>query len=170
MSIRPIALVTGGTGFIGRSLVEQRSSRAVTSCGSLDAAQWSDGEATPISNTCARIFPGTRRVLEAGRSKNAAEIFHLAAATSGTAEYYHRVSVESTERLLELVAVRGGRVVLVSFPASVYDGGSMSDGSVINEEFPLEQEIALSRADSYARAKDRRSELRAHDFLETILW
>jgi nucleoside-diphosphate-sugar epimerase len=158
MSIRPIALVTGGTGFIGRSLVDALLARGyfVRVIGRRPVVRWRSNP--DLEHVRADISePG---VLEAA-IENAAEIFHLAAATSGTAEYYHRVSVESTERLLELVAVRGGRVVLVS-SASVYDGGSMSDGSVIDEEFPLERN-PFARG-LYARAKTE-AELRAHDFL-----
>jgi nucleoside-diphosphate-sugar epimerase len=159
MSIQPIALVTGGTGFIGRSLVDALIARGylVRVIGRRPVVRWRGNP--NVEHVRADISePG---ILEAA-VENAEHIFHLAAATSGTAEYYRRVSVESTQRLLNFIAVRGGRVVLVS-SASVYDGGSMRAGTVMDEDFPLEQN-PLSRG-LYARAKTE-SELCAHKFLE----
>ena len=158
MRTRSTVLVTGGTGFIGRSLVDALLARGyfVKVIGRRPVIGWR--ARSDVEHLRADISePG---VLEAA-VQNADQIFHLAAATSGTPEFYQRVTIESTERLLELVAGRGARVVFVS-SASVYDAGSMKDASVIDEDFPLERNTQLRGL--YARAKTE-SELGAQEFL-----
>jgi nucleoside-diphosphate-sugar epimerase len=94
--------------------------------------------------------------------QNTDEIYHLAAATSGSPEYYQSVTVESSERLLKVVAARGGgRVIFVS-SASVYDTATMTDCAVMDEGFPIERK-PQSRG-LYARTKAE-SELKARPYL-----
>jgi len=159
MNSRPIALVTGGTGFIGRSLVEALLAKDyfVRVVGRRSVVKW-------------RVEPNVEHiradisetgVLDAAL-ENTKEVYHLAAATSGAPEYYQRVTVESSERLLKVLEARGGgRVVFVS-SASVYDAAATTDGALINEDFPIER-----NPDSrglYARTKTE-AELRAQAFL-----
>jgi nucleoside-diphosphate-sugar epimerase len=100
-------------------------------------------------------------VLE-GATKNVDEIYHLAAATSGTADYYQRVTVGASERLFNAVSGNGGaRVVFVS-SAGVYDGGCLTSGTVIDEDSRLER-VPAARG-LYARTK-LESELYAHQYL-----
>jgi nucleoside-diphosphate-sugar epimerase len=159
MSNGKLALVTGGSGFIGRSLVDGLLARGcrVRVIARRPVVKW---RVTPaIDHIRADISePG---VLEAAVN-DVDEIYHLAAATSGTPDYYQRVTVEGSERLLMVVAANGGgRVVFVS-SASVYDAGSMTRDGMIDEDFPLERNPAARGL--YARTKTE-SELRAHAFL-----
>lgn len=154
-----LALVTGGTGFIGRALVDGLLARGarVRVIARRPVVRWRVNPA--IEHIRADISePG---VLETA-VRDVDEIYHLAAATSGTPAYYESVTVEGSERLLRAVAATGGgRVVFVS-SASVYDAGAMRDGVRIDEDFPLER--SASARGLYARTKTE-SELRAHPFL-----
>lgn len=159
MSNGKLALVTGGTGFIGRAMVDGLLARGyrVRVLARRPVVRW---RVTPaVEHIRADISePG---VVEAAVI-DVDEIYHLAAATSGTPDYYQRVTVEGSERLLTVVAANGGgRVIFVS-SASVYDAGSMTKGGMIDEDFPLEQNPTARGL--YARTKTE-SELRAHLFL-----
>lgn len=154
-----VSLVTGGTGFIGRCLVEALVARGdmVRVLGRRPVVHW---RVTPaVQHIRADISePG---VLEAAVI-DVDEIYHLAAATSGTPDYFQSVTVEGSQRLLTVVAANGGgRVIFVS-SASVYDAGSMTKGGMIDEDFPLERNPTARGL--YARTKTE-SELRAHLFL-----
>jgi len=152
------ALVTGGTGFIGRSLVDAlvSSGYRVRAIGRRPVISWRGHEG--IDHIRADIAqPG---VLEAAL-KNIQVVFHLAAATSGDQDYYHRVTVEATERLLNRIAACGGRVVILS-SASIYDGEAMADAGILDEDFPLERNPAARGL--YAQAKTQ-SELCSHRYL-----
>jgi nucleoside-diphosphate-sugar epimerase len=159
MSNGKLALVTGGSGFIGRSLVDGLLARGyrVRVIARRPVVRW---RVTPaIEHIRADI--SERGILEAA-VKDVDETYHLAAATSGTPDYYQSVTVEGSERLLMVLAANGGgRVVFVS-SASVYDAGSMTSGAVIDEDFPLERNPAARGL--YARTKTE-AELRAHPFL-----
>ncbi len=154
-----LALVTGGTGFIGRHLVDRLLTRGyrVRVVARRPVVKW---RVTPaVDHLRADISePG---VLDAAL-EGVGEIYHLAAATSGTPEYYENVTVKGSQRLLEAVAASGGgRVVFVS-SASVYDAGSMRSGGMIDEDFPIERNPAARGL--YARTK-LEAELRAHPYL-----
>jgi nucleoside-diphosphate-sugar epimerase len=154
-----LALVTGGTGFIGRSLVDALHARGyrVRVLARRPVVKWRMNPA--IEHIRADISePG---VLEPVL-KGVDETYHLAAATSGSADYYHNVTVEGSARLLAAIAANGGgRIIFVS-SASVYDAGSMARGGTIDEDFPLERNP--SARGLYARTKTE-SELTAHPFL-----
>jgi len=159
MNTHPIALVTGGTGFIGRPLVAALLTKgySVRVLARRPVVRW---RVEPkVDHVRADISePG---VLEAALT-DVDEVYHLAAATSGSPEYYQRVTVEGTERLLAALAARGGgRVVMVS-SASVYDAATMTDGAVVDEAFPLERHPQLRGI--YARTKTE-SELKAQPYL-----
>jgi len=159
MSDGKLALVTGGTGFIGRSLVDGLLTRGyrVRVIGRRPVVKW---RANPeVEHHRADISePG---VLEAA-VKEVHDVYHLAAATSGTPDYYQSVTVEGSERLLAAVATSGGgRVIFVS-SASVYDAGSMTRGGTVDEAFPMERNPGARGL--YARTKTQ-AELRAHPFL-----
>jgi 2-alkyl-3-oxoalkanoate reductase len=154
-----LALVTGGTGFVGRSLVDGLLARGyrVRAIGRRPVVRWR--VTAEVEHIRADICdPG---VLEAA-VKDVDEVYHLAAATDGDPDYYQRVTVEAGERLLTLVAANGGgRVIFVS-SASVYDAGSMTGEATIDEDFRLEHDPDARGL--YARTKTE-SELRARAFL-----
>jgi nucleoside-diphosphate-sugar epimerase len=139
-------LVTGGTGFVGRHLVEELARRGarVRVLGRRYVTRWRYQPS--VEQVRADIAdPG---VLESAL-KGVGRVYHLAAATAGDWDYYRRVTMDGSRRLLEILATRGGRVVFVS-SLSVYAGGSMKDSTVIDEDFPIEEPGARG---SYARAK-----------------
>jgi len=154
-----LALVTGGTGFVGRSLVDGLLARGyrVRAIGRRPVVRWR--VTAEVEHIRADISePG---VLEAA-VKDVDEVYHLAAATDGDSDYYQRVTVEAGERLLTLIAANGGgRVIFVS-SASVYDAGSMTGEATIDEDFPLEHNPDARGL--YARTKTE-AELRARAFL-----
>jgi len=160
MSERRIALVTGGTGFIGRALVDAllAQDRIVRVIGRRSVLRWRGNPA--VEHLRADI--SDTGIIE-GALDDVDEVYHLAAATSGDADVYRRVTVEATERLLDTIAARGGgRVVFVS-SASVYDAGATARGGIIDEDFPLEHDPAARGL--YARAKTESEEV-ARQFLD----
>jgi 2-alkyl-3-oxoalkanoate reductase len=156
---RATVLVTGGTGFVGRWLVEAlaRGGERVRVLGRRPVVRWR-------GNTAIEQFRAD--VAEAGVIERAVEgverVFHLATATSGDGNVYERVTVEGAKRLLNAVrAGGGGRVIFVS-SLSVYDGAQMRDGAVIDENFPLER--SPEARGPYARTKTE-ADLAAQAFL-----
>ena len=159
MTVTATSLVTGGTGFIGRQLVEALVQRGefVRVLGRRPVVRWRGNEA--IEHVRADIAePGViERAVE-----GVERVFHLAAATSGDSAAYERVTVEGSERLLQAVRSRGRvRIVFVS-SLSVYDGAQMQDGLVIDENFPLER--CPQKRSPYARSKTR-ADIAAQIFL-----
>jgi nucleoside-diphosphate-sugar epimerase len=141
-------LVTGGTGFIGRRLVDALVARGerVRILGRRSVARWRGNKAIEhIRADIAEPEVIERAVQDVDR------VFHLAAATSGDATTHETVTVEGSKRLLNAIGLRGGgRVIFVS-SLSVYDGSHMRDGTVIDEEFPLERRPQTRGP--YARSK-----------------
>src|SRR5215471_19296451 len=129
-------LVTGGTGFLGRPLVEYlwQQGQRVRVLGRRPVVHWRHNP--HVEHIRADIAePG---VIESAL-EGITHIYHLAAATQGEWATYQAVTVDATAWLLErLVAQGGGRMVFVSSLVN-YDGHTMQDGSVVDESFPCEQ-------------------------------
>jgi len=142
------ALVTGGTGFIGRRLVDRllASHGKVRVLGRRPVVRWrSDPRVEHIRADISE--PGVVQASLEGIST----VYHLAAATDGDADYYNRVTVRASECLLaSMAAMGGGRVIFVS-SLSVYDSLAMRDGCVVDETFQLERKPG--ERGLYARAK-----------------
>jgi nucleoside-diphosphate-sugar epimerase len=154
-----LSLVTGGTGFIGRYLVEALVARgdSVRVLGRRPVGRWR--RIPQIDHI--RVDIAETGVLE-GALEGVSHVFHLAAATQGSPDDYRNVTVRASEQLLRSVAGKpGARVIFVS-SLSVYDGAKMRDGTVVDEEFPIESKPELRGL--YARAKAE-ADLAAQKFL-----
>jgi nucleoside-diphosphate-sugar epimerase len=154
---RPI-LVTGGTGFIGRYLVEALVARGhtVRVLGRRSVVRWR--RIPQISHIRADIAESG--VLEIALD-GVRQVFHLAAATQGSPEDYRTVTVQASERLLAVAQQTALRVIFVS-SLSVYDIAKMRDGTVADEEFAIESKPELRGL--YAQAKTE-ADLVAQRFL-----
>lgn len=142
-----MVLVTGGTGFVGRSLVERLVQRGVRV--RVLARRYVTRWRYQPNIELLRGDIGDPQVLSAALDGINA-VYHLAAATQGNWETYQRVTVDGSRRLLQAIAQRGGgRVVFVS-SVSVYSGQAISDGALVTEDFPLD---GSGTRGPYARAK-----------------
>jgi nucleoside-diphosphate-sugar epimerase len=152
-------LVTGGTGFVGRALVEKLVGRGETVrvVGRRWRARWRKDPG--IEHVRADISePGVIEEALRGVSR----IVHLAASTQGNWNVHRTVTVDASGRLLDAMASQGGgRIVFVSSLGN-YDTASMRDGIEIDESFPLERNYQ-ARSD-YVRAKTE-SDLLAQNYL-----
>lgn len=142
-------LVTGGTGFLGRPLVEclvQQGER-VRVLGRRLVVRWRHNKF--VEHIRADIAEAG--VIEAALG-GIDQVYHLAATTQEKNwAAYQAATVDASDRLLDCFAAQGGgRMVFVS-SLIVYDNDMMRDGLVIDEDFPLEENFCHST--NYARAK-----------------
>jgi nucleoside-diphosphate-sugar epimerase len=127
------ALVTGGTGFLGRHLVERLLSegRAVTVLARRPAPD--------LEKRGVRCVPGDLVDADAVRSacRGAETVFHIAAKVGvwGRHDDFLRVNVLGTRALLEGCRTHGvRRLVYTSTPSVVYNGRDLSG---VDESLPL---------------------------------
>ena len=140
---KPI-LVTGGTGFVGRHLVEYLVSRGfnVRVLGRRPVVRWRDH--SHISHLRGDI--SSPEVLERAIA-GVHGVIHLAAGTTGNWEAYDSVTVQASKRLFELtVDSPAQRIVMIS---SV--GNYERSDTLIDELSPLQSR--LEGRGYYARAK-----------------
>jgi nucleoside-diphosphate-sugar epimerase len=126
-------LVTGGGGFLGKTIVRQllaKGHRVV----SFSRSAYPELHALDVRQLSGDIADESA-VKDAVRGRDA--VFHLAAKTGGmwgTFEEYHRANVIGTRNVI--TACRAGRVgmlVYTSSPSVVFDGGDMQG---VNESVP----------------------------------
>ena len=144
-------LVTGATGYIGRRVAlrllrQGRAARVLCR-----DAGWLDRDLR--SSPLVDVFVGDVSDEEAMRRACAdvSGIVHLAAGTGGSAEDFDRATIQGTRTLLKAATDAGvSRVVYIS-SMSVYDYSGLADGSLVDEDAPLESHP--EQRDNYARSK-----------------
>lgn len=146
--MRPTILVTGGTGFLGRRLVEYLAQQreCVRVLGRRRVVRW--GHHPRVEHLRGDI--ADPEVVEAALA-GITRVYHLAAATGGDWPYYQKTTIGGTERLLESFAAQGGGRLLFVSSSGNYDVLGVRDGAVIDEDHPLDPNPD-GRA-YYARAK-----------------
>lgn len=155
----PTVLVTGGTGFLGRPLVEYLVERGecVRVLGRRPVVRWRHHPR--VEHLRGDIAdPKTAEVALAGIQK----VYHLAAATQGDWSDYKRTTVDGTALLLKKFAEQGGGRFLLVSSSGNYDILRVPRGGIVDEDCPLDPNPE-GRA-SYARAKIL-AESVAHSYL-----
>lgn len=126
-------LVTGGTGFLGRRLVERllAAGRRVTVLGRTPSAE--------LEGRGVRFIRASLEDAEAvgAACKDIETVFHVAARVGvwGRYEDFHRTNVLGTRALLDGCRIHGVKsLVFTSTPSVVYNGGDLAGA---NESLPL---------------------------------
>lgn len=144
-------LVTGGTGFIGRHLVQ----RLVASGAQVRALVRPTSNCSVWGKVLDRIevVRGDMRAPDSLEiaAKETQLIFHLAAATQGDWEQAEQATVLGTDCLLEKAKAAGVRHFIYISSMTVYDLSGLPPGAVVDENAPLEP--APQRRNTYARSK-----------------
>jgi len=142
------ALVTGGTGFLGRSVV---------------AGLLADGwRVRCLVRVGSSVRPVRDRRRAGGRVAGCTHIFHLAAEMRGATAVLFLTNVVGSRNLLD-AAVQAGveRFVLVSSLA-VYDSGRLRRGDCLDETCPIEPQPHLRDAYTYSKVVQEQVAWEAH--------
>jgi nucleoside-diphosphate-sugar epimerase len=146
-----ITLITGATGFIGRHTAVRFAARGDR----LRVFCRTDANLDPSlrANDRVEVVVGDMRDQAAIERavKGAARVVHLAAATSGSEEYFQTTTVLGTKHLLAASRAAGVERFLYVSSMSVYDYSRVPDDGVVDEQTPLETQLSLRN--DYARAK-----------------
>ncbi|HEY4117326.1 MAG TPA: NAD-dependent epimerase/dehydratase family protein [Byssovorax sp.] len=161
---KPLALVTGATGFLGAALVERLLSRGEQR---VVALVRSPGKQAVLDAVAAR-HPGAPLELRRGdistvdaaarATAGADVVYHLAAAMGGAPADLFLSTVVASKRMLDAIVASGRKpkIVLVS-SFGVYGVAEMGRGAVLDERAPLETRPA--KRDPYSQAKLRQETL-----------
>ena len=142
------ALVTGGTGFLGKHLIDDLLEDRWTV--SVLARHVARARKLPASVALIRgELDDDGTVRDALREIEV--LFHLAAATAGPWETHRRITVEGTRRVLALAREAGVRRFVLVSSIAVYDKRGLTPGMIVDESAPLLP--AAASAGAYARGK-----------------
>jgi nucleoside-diphosphate-sugar epimerase len=149
------AFVTGGTGFLGRRLVEQLLDHGeVVRCLVRPASHTEPLEkAADARPGRLELWRGTLGRVEsyAAALKSCDVVYHVAAEMRGTTPVLFLGNVVATRQLLAAVSAAGvGRFVLVSSLA-VYGTAHLREGDLLDEDCPVESQP--HRRDPYTHSK-----------------
>ena len=143
----PTVLVIGGTGFIGRSLVE----RLVEQGYGVRVLARDPSSAADLADLGVELFRGN--FLSADSIREALlgieQVFHLARGTGDTWEEYLKYDVEPTRRVAELCLEAGVKRLYYASSIAIYEAGK-AGASITEDTKPVS---SMLRANVYARSK-----------------
>ena len=148
LSNAPDILVTGGNGFLGRSLVNRLVGQGykVRVLDLINSPVF--GKGTDVEMIQGDI---TDRAVVTNALVGINQVYHLSAAHQGDWLTHKAVTVDAFEQLLQIFSDQGGGRVVAMSSVMVYDADIANDGALIDENFPkLTDE---SKVGSYPRAK-----------------
>lgn len=142
-------LVTGGTGFIGRHLVERLSGngqkiRVISRCLNSTVQELSNNVEVIIGDV------SDRKVVDLAMN-GVEKVYHLAAATKGGWTQHLDTTVRGTKNILDSMVEHGVKKLVYVSSASVYDHTNYPNNGIIDEEFPYEKNPY--KRGSYSNAK-----------------
>ena len=144
----PDILVTGGNGFLGRSVVNRlvgqgRKVRVLDLTNSIGLENGTDVE----------MIQGdiTDRAVVTNALVGITQVYHLSAAHQGDWSTHKAVTVDAFEQLLQIFSDQGGGRVVAMSSVMVYDSDLANDGELIDENFSKLTDV--SKVGSYPRAK-----------------
>lgn len=148
-----VTLVTGATGFIGRYVaarLAEQGRRVRVLCRSASklspVLRASPQVEVAIGDMCDK--PSLERAMS-----GVTRVVHLAAATSGSEEYFQATTVRGTSDLLALARTAGVQRFVYVSSMSVYDYSKVPADGIVDEDTPLETQLSLRN--DYARAKSQ---------------
>jgi nucleoside-diphosphate-sugar epimerase len=157
------ALVTGAGGFLGAALVDRLAARNGAQIRCMVRTPSTAGKIEAI----ARAYPQTSLECVSGNLLSADDVsraldqvdvvYHLAAAMKGSPADIFLNTVVGSKRLLEAVAARGTRRVVLVSSFGVYGVAGLRRGALVDESTPLEPHP--ERRDPYSFAKYRQEAL-----------
>lgn len=149
-------LVTGGTGFIGRRIVNRLLEKGYR-VRVLSRRNLSNEELNTLfcTNANVEIVHGDiynyEDVEEACKGTDI--VYHLAAATQGDLNYHFDTTITGTKNILEAATKMGVNHLVYISTLNVYNAKQYRQGSLINEDFPYEDMPEKRGAYSHAKLK-----------------
>lgn len=156
-------LITGGTGFIGRRLVNKLIEKGYR-VRVLSHRELNENEIKKIFNGKVEVIKGNIYSLEDVKKAcfNVKKVIHLAAASKGDWNYHLDTTITGTRNILEAAdSLKVESVIYVS-TINVYDAKKYPHNRVINEDFAYED--LPERRGNYSHAK-----LRAEKFVKEFI-